>query len=70
ILPRLQAAIIFLNSTRFFMLVPVIPSSANVKQGLKKFCKQIVNNVEKKKQTPNIAGFAQSRGYSTSVSKQ
>ncbi|NBH80687.1 hypothetical protein D3Z52_21590 [Clostridiaceae bacterium] len=30
ILPRLQAVIIFLNSTRFFMLVPVIPLSAKI----------------------------------------
>ena len=29
--PRLQAVIIFLNSVRFFMLVPEIPSSAAVK---------------------------------------
>lgn len=70
ILPALQSSSIRIKSFLRLMLVAEIPSSANVKQGLKKFCKQIVNNVEKKKQTPNIAGFAQSRGYSTSVSKQ
>jgi hypothetical protein len=37
--PRLQAAIIRLNSVRFFMLVPVIPSSAVVKIGTKNFLK-------------------------------
>ena len=35
--PRLQAAIIRLNSVRFFMLVPVMPSSAIVKHRLRVF---------------------------------
>ena len=37
--PRLQAAIMRLNSARFFMLVPLRPSSANVKHGTKEKCK-------------------------------
>jgi len=44
--PRLQAAIIRLNSARFFKLVPLRPSSALVKHGLKENCKQFVNGVE------------------------